>query len=303
MIGLAIEGRESNPAARTCRLPKTSAPARARVSSGKEGPLMKSCAIFLCLVACLASCASKVNDPNPYATVSGFCEGWGKAACSATVVSHCAGVDTTDVTADLTSACVTSQQAFCEGLVPDGYVSTQAAVCVSAVKQAYSDGTLTSSEVNIVRHLGDPCNHLIKGTQVKGDTCTTDNDCDTVGNFLCVMKSGVGACEIPKVVGNGTSCSAPDAACNLNFYCDGAHCVQSLDIGEKCMNDFECLSGLACDATSGKCALRVSQTKCSSDDDCAAPKGVCDIPVGADTGSCVSAITLTPDAAMCETLK
>jgi hypothetical protein len=258
---------------------------------------MKFCAIFLCLVACLASCSAKTNEPDPYAAVSGFCEGWGKAACSTTVVSHCAGVEAADVTADLTSACVTSQQAFCEGLVPAGYVSTQAGVCLSAVKKAYSDGTLSALEISTVRHLGDPCNHLIKGTQAKDDTCTTDNDCNTVDNYLCVMKSGVGACEIPKVVANGTSCSAPDAACNPGFYCDGEHCVQSLDKDEKCLNDFECLSGLVCDATSGKCAPRVSQTNCAADGDCTT--NVCDLPVG----KCVSSIILSPAEGLCQDLQ
>jgi hypothetical protein len=266
---------------------------------------MKSSAIFLCLVACLASCASKVTDPDPNATVPGFCEGWGKAACSATVVSHCLGIDPGDVTADLTSSCVTSQQKFCEQLVPPGYVSTQATDCLSAVQKAYSDGTLTSSEVATVRHLGGQCDHLIKGPQSEGDSCTTDNDCDTVDNFVCVMKRGIGACAIPKIVDNGTSCKAAAATCNPGFYCDN-NCVQSAAADEDCAHDYECANGLSCDLTAdagtGKCVAAAPPSKCSSDDDCPAPK-FCDIPAGGDTGSCVSAITLTPDAAMCETLK
>ena len=102
------------------------------------------------------------------------------------------------------------------------------------------------------------------------------------------MKSGVGKCAIPMVVANGTSCAADDATCNPGFYCDGEHCVQSLDKDEKCMNDFECASGLACDATSGKCAERVSQTKCAADGDCTT--NVCDLPIG----KCVSSIILSP---------
>jgi hypothetical protein len=257
---------------------------------------MKFCAIVLCLVAGVAGCSSKASEPDPNATVSGFCEGWGKAACSTTVVSHCSGVDTTAVTPDLTSACVTSQQMFCEGLVPDGYVSTQAETCLSEVKRAYADGTLSALEVATVRHLGAPCDHLIKGKQSKDGLCTTDNDCDTVDNYLCVMKSGVGACEIPKVVDNGTSCAAPDAACNPGFYCDGEHCVQSLDVDQKCAGTFECGSGLACDDTTGTCVQRVNGV-CQTDDECAT--NVCDLPVG----KCVSSIILSPAEGVCQDLQ
>jgi hypothetical protein len=258
---------------------------------------MKFCAIFLGLISALAACSSKVTPPDPYATKTGFCEGWAEAACSVTVVSHCSGVEAAKVTPDLTSACVDTQKHFCEGLVPDGYVSTQAEICLSAVRTAYSDGTLSASEVATVRHLGEPCNHLIKGSQAKDDSCTTDTDCNTVDNYLCVMKSGVGACEIPKLVDNGTSCSAPEAACHDGFYCDGAHCVQSLDKGEKCKNDFECTTGLSCDATSGTCAPRVPQTSCTMDQDCTT--NVCDLPVG----KCVSSIILSPAEGLCQDLQ
>jgi hypothetical protein len=262
---------------------------------------MKSGAFFLCLLIGLAACSSKESD-NPYATVSGFCAGWGQAACSTKVVANCSGSDATD---DLTKACVASQKAFCEGLVPDGYVSDQAGTCLSAVKDAYGDGTLDATDVATVRHLGNQCNHLIKGPKAQGEACTVDTDCDTVDNYVCVLKAGVGACAIPMVVGNGTSCKAAGATCNTGFYCD-KNCIASAVAGEDCAQDYECLSGLRCeipaDASTGSCVAPVSQSKCTGDADCAAPK-VCDIAAGASTGTCVSKIVLTPDAALCQDLQ
>ncbi len=266
---------------------------------------MKFCAIFLALVAGVAGCSSKTSAPDPYATVSGFCEGWGKAACSTTVVSNCSGADPKDVTDVLTSACVARQQVFCEGLVPDGYVSTQATACLAGVQKAYSDGTLTATEIATVRHLGEPCDHLIKGPKAAGEPCTVDNDCDTVENYVCVMKAGVGACAIPTVVDNGTSCKAAEATCNPGFYCD-KNCIQSAASGEDCAHDYECGVGLGCDiaagADTGTCIPLVPQTKCMADADCPSSKA-CDIAIGGTTGTCASKITLTPDTGLCGDLQ
>ena len=265
---------------------------------------MKTCAIFLCLVASIVGCSSKADD-DPFATVSGFCEGWGKAACSKTVVSNCSGVDEAEVTSLQTNSCVVSQQKFCEGLVPDGYVSKQASKCLDGVKLAYSDGKLTTTELATVLHLGEPCDHLIKGPKAKGEACASDNECDTVENYVCVMKAGVGACAIPTVVDNGTSCKAAEATCNPGFYCD-RNCVQSAAMGDECAHDYECDSGLLCDmpagSDTGTCTPPVSQTKCTADEDCISSK-VCDIAVGGTMGTCVSKITLTPDTGLCEALE
>jgi hypothetical protein len=266
---------------------------------------MKFCAIFLCLVAGIAGCSSKTTPPDPYATVSGFCEGWGKAACSTTVVLNCSGADAKDVTDVQTNKCIAKQQFFCEGLVPDGYVSTQAEACLAGVQKAYSDGTLSATEINTVRHLGAPCDHLIKGPKGKGETCTVDNDCDTVENYVCVLKAGVGACAIPTVVDNGTSCKAPEATCNPGFYCD-KNCIASAAQDEDCAHDYECGTGLVCTipagSDTGTCTAPVPQTKCTADQDCISSK-VCDIAAGGTMGTCVSRITLTPDTSLCGDLQ
>ncbi|MEP7051977.1 MAG: hypothetical protein ABJB12_16550 [Pseudomonadota bacterium] len=258
---------------------------------------MKFSFICLGLAAALAACSAKDQNPDPYGTVSGFCEGWAKAACNATVVKSCAGVDTE--TKELTQGCLASQQTFCEGLVPSvGYSSQQASVCLDAVRSAYADGKLSADDVAIVRHRGDPCNHLIKGPKDKNEDCTTDDDCDTLNNYVCVMKGASGSCEIPTVVDNGDSCKARDAECNPGHYCDsGSHCVESAGVGDSCTDTYECLSSLDCDADTQQCALRVNPAKCKEDGDCVT--GVCDIAAGSSTGKCVSQITLTQTDSLC----
>jgi hypothetical protein len=262
---------------------------------------MKFCCCFLGLIACLGACSAK-DTPDPYATVTDFCAAWGKEACNVNVVNHCSGMDTT---AALTETCVEKQQAFCEGLVPTtGYSSAQAQVCLDAVGKAYSDATLSAAEISTVRHLGEPCNHLIEGPVAKGDACTVDDDCDTVHNVQCVLKDGVGTCVIPSLVANGTSCAAPGAACMPGFYCGDDNCIQSKASDAKCMATYECATGLECtgldaDAGSatGKCTARVSQSACTQDDDCTT--NVCE-PA---TGMCVSSIFLSPAEAVCGDLR
>jgi hypothetical protein len=261
--------------------------------------------LVLGFIACLGACSAKDNT-DPYATVTEFCATWGRVACNSTVVQRCSGMTT--VTSTLTDSCIASQQTFCEQLVPEqGYSSAQASTCLNAVKAAYEDANLTGAEVATVRDLGDPCNHLIKGPKGTGDTCLKDTDCDTVHNVLCVMKSGVGTCVIPTVVPNGTSCSAPEAACMNGFYCDGAHCVQSNAVGVKCAASYECAAGLVCDGAgdagteTGKCTTLVDPSACMMDSDCTS--GVCDKVGTATTGSCVDSITLARAEGVCGDLR
>jgi hypothetical protein len=262
------------------------------------GQGLKISFVLLCLLA-TGGCSSTEAADDPNATVSGFCTNWGKAACSSAVVLACAGEDKLD--AELTDRCVMSQRAFCEGLLPaTGYNSLNASQCLSAVQKAYSDAKLTALEIATVRHRGDPCNHLVKGPQREGESCIIDDDCDTLRNYLCVMKSGEGSCRIPTLVENGDSCAAPGDACNPGYYCgvDEA-CVQSKGLGKTCAAEFECATGLSC--TDSKCTARVSAENCSADEECVT--NVCDIPVGSTTGRCVSAITLAASTGICEDLR
>ncbi len=271
-----------------------------RVSSNDDRKGLKFSFVLLCLLG-IGGCSSGENDADPNATVRGFCENWGKAACSSAVVVACSGAE--KATATLTDACISSQQAFCEGLLPaQGYSPQRAAQCLDAVQRAYNDAQLTPLEIATVRHRGDPCNHLIKGAQAEGESCLSDDDCDTLKNYLCVFKSGEGTCQIPTVVDAGKSCSAPGAACAVGYYCgvDEA-CVQSKSSGDKCTASFQCGTGLECNADTEKCVTRVNPDSCAKDDDCAT--NVCDVPVGASTGRCVARITLAASTGLCEDLR
>ncbi len=265
------------------------------------GQGLKFSFVLLCLLG-TGGCSSTESAPDPNASVSSFCENWGKAACSPKVVLACSGEAKVD--ADLTDACVTRQQAFCKGLLPtNGYSSQNASQCLSAVQAAYSDAQLDPDDVAIVRHRGEPCNHLIKGTQGKGESCVSDDECDTVHNYLCVLKSGVGSCQIPALVEGGDPCAAPDAACKSGYYCglDEA-CVKSKDANRECAASFECGTGLECDANTGKCVVRVNAESCTQDDDCTDNR-VCDIPFRASTGRCLPIIILSASTSICEDLQ
>lgn len=254
--------------------------------------------VLLCLLAA-GGCSSTEDAPDPNGTVSGFCGNWAKAACSSATVLACSGEDKLD--ADLTDKCVMSQRVFCEGLLPDkGYSSAFASQCLNAVQKAYSDGKLEADEIATVRHRGEPCNHLIKGSKDKGESCTRDDDCDTLQNYLCVFKSGEGSCQIPTLVEAGKSCSAAGEACSPGYYCgvDEA-CVEVKSEDDKCTDTFQCDTGLEC--VSDKCVPRVSPASCMADTDC--PSNVCDIPVSSSTGRCVSRITLASSTGICEDLR
>lgn len=163
-----------------------------------------------------------------------------------------------------------------------------------------TDARLTGLEIATVRHRGDPCNHLIAGPLGAGRSCVSDDDCDTLENYLCVSKSGSGSCQIPAVVSNGNSCAAPGAVCNIGYYCYD-NCVQSKGIGKACAADFECGTGLDCIPDTATCEARVSSANCSIDDDCTT--GACDIPANSDRGRCVSSIVLAPSESTCEDLR
>jgi hypothetical protein len=261
---------------------------------------MKSSFVLLALAVAIGACSSKEHAPDPYATVSQFCLAWAQSACTSETVLACTG----DSTEALTKACVATQEQFCEGLFPaTGYSSVQAVSCLNAVQAAYSDGRLTAAEIATVRHRGEPCNHLIKGPQAKGGTCTQDDDCDTLSNYQCLIKGDAGTCQIPVIAANGTACDAPDAACNPKFYCDG-NCVANKTVGAKCAADLECDPALLCDPDSLKCIAKVAPDKCTLDSDCI-NGNVCDIPVGAvgTTGKCLKTIQLSPSESLCQDLQ
>lgn len=256
---------------------------------------MKLSFVFLGLVICVGACSSKEEAPDPYATVGQFCLAWGQNACTPEAVLACAG----DSTAASTQKCVSSQETLCEHLVPTtGYSSTQALTCLNAVRTAYSDGKLSAMEIAIVRHRGDPCNHLIKGPQGVGETCNTDDDCDTLQNYQCVVKPDKSTCQIPKAVAGGKSCTGDDVICEDGNYCNGRNCVAFTDLGDSCTGDVECGPGYVCDPDQAVCTAKVSANKCTSDSDCTSD-AACDLPAG----KCLKNIQLSPSEMLCQDLQ
>jgi len=265
---------------------------------------MKSTAFILGLLVCLGACSSTKDGPgDPYATVPEFCAAWGSAACNDTVIERCSGVDPGKVTDAQRQACTTKQSNYCETLLPTtGYGSVNAKACIDAVKAAYSDGILTSDDLILVRHRGDACAALVKGPKAAGDTCTVNDDCDTLTGVSCIMQAGVGHCGIPKIVANGEACTDPDATCNPTFYCDGSNCVKEKAAKAKCTASYECAGGLTCDAdttsaTAGTCITATPNASCTSDADC--PAGTCEAALNA----CVSSVQLAPAEAICGDLR
>ena len=257
---------------------------------------MKISFVLLCLAVGIGACSSSDAPPDPYASVASFCESWASSACNETVVLACSGADKADST--LTQACITSQTAFCQtGLdIPaTGYSSKNALACLTAVQSAYSDGKLNAQEIATVRHRGSPCNQLIKGAAAEGEPCTKDDDCNTLDDYLCLMKAGTGTCQIPSVSANGDPCTAAGATCNPGYYCDD-NCVKSKVEGAKCTESFECAAGLTCDAATTKCVAIVSSGNCTVDSDCALGK-IC------DAGLCVASITLGASNEICKDLR
>jgi hypothetical protein len=260
--------------------------------------------LVLSVAACSSSKAGPGSGNDPLATQSGFCESWAEAACNDDVVAACGST---------TEKCVATQQDFCLDLLPlSGYSSKYVKECLDAVKDAYSDTKLTSDELKVVLHLEAPCDRLIKGSSAEGETCTEHVDCDTLSDMTCVIKAGddTGTCQVPVPVEGGRACDDPQNVCSEGFYCDGLHCVESLDEGSVCANDDECAAELRCltsggtdgGASNGTCELRTDVGgQCSADEDC--QSAICAVAGGTTTGICVAMLQLAPNEGLCQYLR
>jgi len=244
------------------------------------------------------------------ADVKSFCSEWAKRACNDEVVSRCA--------AESPDACAKAQQSYCESLVPDGeYSSLSAEACLDAVAGAYADAVLTADERDVVRRLAAPCDKVRSGSTGKGGDCTKDSDCNRDVDLSCVKKAGSvsGKCEKPTTVSGGISCSDPDVVCDDGFYCDGAHCVESVGDGSDCSPsvpckaDFQCVTADGVPATAGSDGGALSGTcrarkkigeACARDDDCLSR--ICVPRINSSSGVCADQILLTPSEPICADL-
>lgn len=242
--------------------------------------------------ASLATACS--DDEEPVAqTRDGFCDEWAQRACSSEVVSVCQAESDND--------CQLSQEAFCQQLLPDGFVDDHAKACLDAVGAAYGDADLTADELATVLQLGPPCDRLIRGPRASGDACTSTFQCDAASGEVCVFKGSDadGTCQVPRTVQPGLECGAEQETCTEGFYCNGDNCVVGKDAGSDCATQQECSAETYC-ADDSTCREKLDvQENCTTDEQCLS--GIC-FAFGSER-TCVDRIRLSPSEPLCEELR
>jgi hypothetical protein len=272
----------------------------------------------------VSACSSE--EPGPKAddslrTQGAFCDAWAKAACNEDAVTNCdSDLDT----------CLSRQAAYCLNLVPVGYTSVNAELCIDAVKDAYRDAKLTAEELKLVQRLQGECSQLVNGGLAQGETCSANIQCDTVRGFQCVIKPGneSGTCQVPEVVAGGDACSAPQIVCSEGYFCwNDNFCVSwsytpsdttdDIDCSDddECEEDHTCAEGVCVPrctthdmcGTEGRCVIAEGETEgacaprlandepCSSDDECASDFCL----LTADPHECRSLVVLTAESSVC----
>lgn len=268
-------------------------------------------ALTLLTLTLPAACSGTEEPPDPLRNAQGFCQEWAKAACQPSVVENC------DTEKD---DCIATQSQFCETIVPEEYSRRKASACLSAVKTAYRDAKLTGDEVQIVRYLAAPCDQLSSGTRDAGESCNSNDECDTSLGFACITKLGSsdGICEKPDVVGPGQACDGDAEVCEEGYFCNGDNCVAYEELGEACDGDYECAPEHRCvapaasgaggagggsgEAEPAVCTERAGLNDvCTSDDDC--QTHYCYKETGATEGECASTITLSRSEPLCDDLQ
>ena len=229
---------------------------------------------------------------NPYSTPDKFCALWAKAACNSTVVGKCSGGG------DKVDACVAKQTAFCTGKIPATYAADKAKACVDAVKKAYADAKLTVDEIYTVRNMGNECAKISRGPKKTGDTCTNTFDCDSVGDYECVIRLGdtEGTCQKPIEVSAGDPCADKDKICPDTHFCKAGTCATKIVSGGDCSATEPCGADLYC--ASGKCVAQDDPgTTCAGNESC--KTGLC----ASGANICVAEIELTTSEPLCADLR
>jgi len=238
----------------------------------------------------LAACSNEDRTPR---TRAEFCADWGAAACSNDTVTACQAGDQ--------ETCRLSQEAHCEALVPVTFSDAQGDACLDAVRDAYDDGDLTSTEIDTVQRLNGDCSRIVTGTRTQGQACDTDMDCDRSNGVACVPRAGQrgGTCQVPEVVGAGQACANAAQACPAGFFCDGSNCIAALAVGAACQNDVQCEPAGYCSPTDICVAHLAVGSNCNSDADCASQ--LCYAANGQRT--CAELIRLSPADDLCGALR
>ena len=103
---------------------------------------------------------------------------------------------------------------------------------------------------------------------------------------------------MPRMVGGGGSCAAPDAQCAPDFHCGStAHCDQDAAVNESCSDANPCGPGLTC-SSMGTCMAKAADgTMCAADAECL--NGICNKGSTAMFGVCVSQVSLAANEPFC----
>lgn len=252
---------------------------------------MKNWLGLLVMIGLSTGCSEE--DEPAAQTREGFCDEWGKRACSPEVVSVCQAEDASD--------CRLTQESFCQELLPDNFVDDHAATCLDAVEGAYEDADLTAEELVTVLQLGPPCDRLIRGPRSSGDVCTSTFECDAASGYVCLFKGSdaEGTCEVPRTVQPGLACEARQETCTEGFYCNGENCVVGKASGSDCVTHQECDADSYC-AEDSSCTERLAlQDDCTADYQCLS--GIC-FAFGSER-TCVDRVRLSPAEPLCEELR
>jgi hypothetical protein len=265
---------------------------------------MKKLLISAVGFAFVAGCSGDADGPkrsedDSLKTRDAFCKAWSDAACNSDVVDACGAKNADD--------CMAAQKQYCIDLLPVGYDPTNAELCVAAVKRAYQDAELNQAELDLVLNLGGDCGRLIRGGRSEGDACTVSWECNTVKGYSCVIKPGAidGTCQAAILQSAGQSCDGPEEVCREGYYCvetraGGGICgEQGTKDTDTCEDDSMCIATMLCNTDTGQCSPKLEKSDpCTADSQCAS--GIC--LLSASKPKCVDAVTLTPEASLCETL-
>jgi len=272
-------------------------------------------ALAISLVALGAACANGTTSPDDpgrptqddsatvtddLSTLDAFCAAVGRAACSDAVVKRC-GLPSP-------AACQKARAAACTRTVPQGttYVAKNATACVSAIKVADLDGTLTGDELSAIDEACGP--PVFAGPGDARAPCTSPYDCRSDLGLDCVVPwdatTKQGKCMKPNVVPMGKTCAGEADVCSDDAYCEAAShtCKARAIVGEACANGYTpCARGATCPGAGPfgqTCkALKAAGDPCADASECAS--NLCDKAKGQAAGNCADSIEFNSLDSVC----
>ena len=167
------------------------------------------------------------------------------------------------------SSCVAARDAMCiqdaQKALASGtrmYTQPNAAECLSAVEQAYSQppSAISADQLQQIDML---CEQVYAGTVQNNDSCKTNFDCATSG-YVCSAQFGLTTtiCVAEVDVPAGGFCDNPGSVCQAGYTCQegasAATCQQPVGTGKTLANQGSaCTTNADCAAAAPYCDLNV----------------------------------------------